>query len=79
MQDDTSSGSIEQVETLPEGAVRAKLVEGPEGELYFVPETGPSAEITGAVPETTTEPGSSLFASADPILGIHSGGRRHTC
>lgn len=68
MQDDTSSGPIEQVETLPEGAVRAKLVEGPEGELYFVPETGPLAEIASAVPETATEPGSNLFAWADPIL-----------
>ena len=45
MQEDTQSQSIEQVESLPEGAVPSKLVQGPDGELYFVPDTGANMNL----------------------------------
>ncbi len=64
MQDDTQSQPIEQVETLPDGAVPSKLVEGPDGELYFVPDTG-SATADEPVEVVASD---GFFAWADPIL-----------
>lgn len=64
MQDDRQSQPIEQVETLPDGAVPSKLVEGPDGELYFVPDTGAETVIE----PIESAPSSGMFSWADPIL-----------
>lgn len=67
MQGNAAPEAIEQVETVPEGAQAMKLVQGPEGEFYLVPETEPIAQ-TVAPMETSPDASSSLFAWADPIL-----------
>ena len=68
MQEDTQSQSIEQVESLPEGAVSSKLVQGPDGELYFVPDTAANSDPGLAESEIASEPVTGMFAWADPIL-----------
>lgn len=70
MQDDTSAQPIEQIETVPETAQAMKLVQGPEGEYFLVPdETAiPEAPVTdAAAPEAATDLTSSLFAWTEPI------------
>ena len=65
MQDNTPAHPVEQVEAVPEGAQPMKLVQGPDGEFYLVPDTDTPAT---ASPEPVTEAGCGLFAWADPIL-----------
>lgn len=68
MQEDTQSESIEQVETLPEGAVPSKLVQGPDGQLYFVPDPGADTDQIAIESPAVSEPSSGMFAWADPIF-----------
>jgi small-conductance mechanosensitive channel len=68
MQEDTQSQSIDQVESLPEGAVPSKLVQGPDGELYFVPDTGTQNEVSTADSEIASESTTGMLAWADLIL-----------
>ncbi|MEO1554404.1 MAG: hypothetical protein AAFR82_10760, partial [Pseudomonadota bacterium] len=65
MQENTPAQTVEQVETVPEGAQAMKLVQGPDGEFYLVPQD--SAPIA-ATPEPAIEDSSGLFRWADPIL-----------
>lgn len=65
MQENTPSQAVEQVETVPEGAQAMKLVQGPEGEYYLVPDAG---DLADAPVEASPEPATGLFAWADQIL-----------
>ncbi|MEM9054462.1 MAG: mechanosensitive ion channel domain-containing protein [Pseudomonadota bacterium] len=67
MEDDIPPQAVEQVETVPEGAQAMKLVQGPEGEFYLIPDGAAPTETTAAA-DATPETSSSLFAWADPIL-----------
>ena len=65
MQDNMPAQAVEQVETVPDGAQAMKLVQGPDGEFYLVPDDAAAAITT---PEPVSEPASGLFNWADPIL-----------
>lgn len=65
MQDNTPAQTVEQIETVPDGAQAMKLVQGPDGEYYLVPEEG-APEI--ASPEPVPAESTGLFGWAEPIL-----------
>ncbi len=65
MQDTTPAQPVEQVETVPDGAQAMKLVQGPNGEFYLVPDDGVAAP---ELPAPVEPESNSLFSWADPIL-----------
>ena len=66
MQENTPSQAVEQIETVPDGAQAMKLVQGPDGAFYLVPE---SATADSAAPiEPASDASTGLFAWAEPIL-----------
>ena len=65
MQDDTPAQPVDQVETLPDGAQAMKLVQGPDGEFYLVPD---DSIAVADLPEPAAPEASGLFRWADPIL-----------
>lgn len=68
MQENTPSQAVEQVETVPEGAQAMKLVQGPDGAFFLVPETAAATAETDAPIDPISDTGGGLFAWADPIL-----------
>lgn len=58
---------IERVETLPEGAQPAQLVQGPDGQYYFVPAPA-AADPAGEAATPATDPAAGFLAWAEPFL-----------
>eukprot|EP00521_Asterionellopsis_glacialis_P020697 CAMPEP_0195338070 /NCGR_PEP_ID=MMETSP0708-20121125/17329_1 /TAXON_ID=33640 /ORGANISM="Asterionellopsis glacialis, Strain CCMP134" /LENGTH=55 /DNA_ID=CAMNT_0040409299 /DNA_START=33 /DNA_END=197 /DNA_ORIENTATION=- len=50
MQENTPSPAVEQIETVPDGAQAMKLVQGPDGEFYLVPETAMADSSAASTP-----------------------------
>ncbi|MEL8056732.1 MAG: mechanosensitive ion channel domain-containing protein, partial [Pseudomonadota bacterium] len=65
MEEETPQTVIDQVETIPEGAQPMRLVQGPNGDFYLVPDTTAS-DPSFAIDVDQTESG--LFSFLDPIL-----------
>ena len=65
MEEETPQTVIDQVETIPEGAQPMRLVQGPDGDFYLVPDT-PASDPSFAIDVDQTESG--LFSFLDPIL-----------
>ena len=60
---------VEVVTEVPEGAAPARLVQGPDGEFYFVPDTGAAEAADSAGVDAAAQPETpGLFDWADPIL-----------
>lgn len=69
MQENTPSPAVEQIEMVPDGAQAMKLVQGPDGEFYLVPETAVAEPSAASTPvEAAPDTSSGLFAWADPIV-----------
>jgi len=67
MEETATPEAVEQVETVPEGALPMKLVQDPDGKFHLVPDDTLGSE-TAVDAATLTEETNSLFAWADPIL-----------
>lgn len=65
MEDETPQSGIEQVDTIPEGSQPMRLVQGPDGQFYLVPDT---RDVASSVTPETQQSDSGLFAFLDPIL-----------
>jgi len=58
---------IEQLETLPEGAIAMKPVQGPDGGFYLVPDTGSAGTMPGTV-DGAAAAAPDMLAWARPII-----------